>query len=207
MNLEKVEKLYSENIKRHGIQSKAVGWNSTETQNLRFLKLLDVVNHQFKSFSINELGVGYGELYNFLEKNNYEFSKFNGYDISQPMLDSCIEYLKKPNNLKLFNTSKISTIADYSVASGIFNVPFDNSFEIWKNYIKETIFNMYENSKLGISFNFLTDCVDYMEDSLYYQNPSEILDFCLKNFGRNIKLIHNYNLYEFTVIISKTQKV
>ncbi len=113
MNLEKVEKLYSENIKKHGIQSKAVGWNSTETQNLRFLKLLDVVNHQFKSFSINELGVGYGELYNFLEKNNYEFSKFNGYDISQPMLDSCIEYLKKPNNLKLFNTSKISTIADY----------------------------------------------------------------------------------------------
>ena len=44
------------------------------------------------------------------------------------------------------------------------------------------------------------------EESLYYQNASEILDFCLKNFGRNIKLIHDYKLYEFTVIISKTQK-
>ena len=100
------------------------------------MKLLDVVNHESESFSINELGVGYGELYNFLKNNNYEFSKFNGYDISQPMLDSCVEYLKRPNNLNLFNASKISTIADYSVASGIFNVPFDNSFEIWKKLYK-----------------------------------------------------------------------
>ena len=204
MNLSKVEKLYTQNLETYGIDSRAVGWNSPESQNLRFEKLMFLVENNSKPLSINELGCGYGELYKYLEKNKFNLVKFNGYDISQPMLDSCKDYLMNPNNLFLYNNSKLNTLADYSITSGIFNTPFDHKEKKWMKYIKDTIVNLYDNSLKGIAFNFLSSHVDYRLDNLYYQDPSEMLTFCLDSFGKNIKLIHNYPLYEFTIIVYKS---
>lgn len=205
MNLNKIEKLYTQNLETYGIDSRAVGWNSPESQNLRFEKLMFLVENNSKPFSINELGCGYGELYKYLEKHKFNFAEFNGYDISQPMLDSCKDYLMNPNNLFLYNSSKLSSSADYSITSGIFNTPFDYSEDKWKKYIKDTIVNLYDNSLKGIAFNFLTSYVDFRSESLYYQDPAEMLAFCLENFGKNVKLIHDYPLYEFTILIFKNQ--
>ena len=202
MNLKKIENLYSKNIRKLGVSSKAVGWNSRESQYLRFEKLLLLIDFK-EEFSINELGCGYGELYKFLINNNYSFSSFNGYDISKEMLKKCENYLNYPNNLNLYHSSNIETLSDYTIASGIFNIPFDNTQEEWQIYINKTIENMYKFSTKGIAFNFLTSYVDYKADNLYYQNPEEIFRFCIENYGRNIQIIHNYNLYEFTVIIEK----
>lgn len=202
MNLKKIENLYSKNIRNLGINSKAVGWNSIESQYLRFEKLLSIIDLK-EEFSINELGCGYGELYKYLINNNYSISFFNGYDISKEMLKECENYLNNPNNLSLFNSSRIETLCDYTLASGIFNVPFDNTPEEWSIFIKKTIQNMYEFSRKGISFNFLTTYVDYKANNLFYQNPEEIFSFCMEKYDKNVQLIHNYNLFEFTVIINK----
>lgn len=202
MDLKKIENLYSKNIKTLGVSSKAVGWNSKESQYLRFEKLLSIIDFK-EEFSINELGCGYGELYKYLINNNYSFSSFNGYDISKEMLKECKNYLNHPNNLNLYHSSQIETLSDYTLASGIFNVPFDNTPEDWSIFIKKTIQNMFENSKKGISFNFLTTYVDYKANNLFYQSPEEIFGFCMEKYDKNVQLIHNYELYEFTILINK----
>ena len=202
MDLKKIENLYSNNIRAHGVSSKAVGWNSKESQYLRFEKLLSMIDLN-EEFSINELGCGYGELYKYLINKNYDFTLFNGYDISEEMLKECEVYLNQPSNLNLYHSSTIQTFSDYTIASGIFNIPFDNTSEEWQVYINKTIQNMYQFSKKAIAFNFLTTYVDYEADNLFYQNPEEIFRFCIENYGRNVQLIHNYNLYEFTVVINK----
>lgn len=72
MNLTEIEKHYSESIKKYGTVSKGVGWNNEEGQILRFQKLLSICSpppHQ-ESFSINELGCGYGALIDFFKKRN-----------------------------------------------------------------------------------------------------------------------------------------
>jgi len=203
MNLDNIEKLYTNNISKYGIDSRAVGWNSQESQNMRFKKLLEVVEDKSVSSSINELGCGYGELFKYLENNEFEFEQFNGYDISQPMLDSCKKYLNSPQKVYLYHHSSLKTKADYSLTSGIFNTPFQNDREIWEKYIENTLKNMYEYSNKGISFNFLTTYVDFKSDNLFYKNPSDILDFCLKNFGKKVVIYHDYNLFEYTVIVKK----
>ena len=202
MDLKKIENLYSNNIRAHGVSSKAVGWNSKESQYLRFEKLLSMIDLK-EEFSINELGCGYGELYKYLIDKNYDFSLFNGYDISEEMLKECGVYLNQPSNLNLYHSSNIETFSDYTIASGIFNIPFDNTSDEWQVYINKTIQNMYQFSKKAIAFNFLTTYVDYEADNLFYLNPEEIFGFCMQNYGRNAQLIHNYNLYEFTVVINK----
>ena len=103
----------------------------------------------------------------------------------------------------MLNTSKLITQADYTITSGIFNTPFDNSLIEWESYIETTIKDMFDHSKKGIAFNFLTTSVDYRNDNLFYQDPSKILSFCLEKFGKNVSILHDYELYEFTVLVTK----
>jgi len=37
--------------------------------------------------------------------------------------------------------------------------------------------------------------------NLYYADPVETLQFCLKNFGRSVALMQDYGLYEFTIVV------
>lgn len=203
MDLSKIEKLYSDNFEKFGIDSKSVGWNSPESQILRFQKLLSVVDEPtLNEFSLNELGCGYGELYKFCETNKYRLSHFNGYDISERMLEAAKNYLNSEKT-ELFQQSKVETKADYTVTSGIFNVKFETKQNDWEDYIKETLHNMFEHSTKGMSFNLLTKYVDFESENLFYADPLFYFDFCKKQLSPFVSLIHDYKLYEWTIIIRK----
>ena len=70
--LEKLKALYDENIEKYGMTSRCVGWNTVECQNLRFEKLLSIIDRS-KIFSINELGCGYSALIDHMSNNGYHF--------------------------------------------------------------------------------------------------------------------------------------
>ena len=42
-----------------------------------------------------------------------------------------------------------------------------------------------------------------MQDNLYYADSLFIFDFCKREFEKNISLIHDYDLYEFTILVTK----
>ena len=66
-----------------------------------------------------------------------------------------------------------------------------------------TIDDLVATSRLGVEFNALTSHSDAsrMRSDLYYADPATILDYCLRRFSRNVVLDHDYELYEFTVIV------
>lgn len=122
--LKKIEDLYSKNLSKYGLNPKSVGWNTPEYQILRFAKLATITRKN-KKFSINELGCGYGSMFHFFEDDiKVEIQEYFGYDLSQPMLDAS-KKLIPINRSKLFKSDKITTKADFSFASGTFNVKFD----------------------------------------------------------------------------------
>lgn len=203
MDLTKIEKLYTENLEKFGIDSKSVGWNSPESQTLRFQKLLSLVDEPgIKPFTLNELGCGYGELYKYCESNNYKLKKFNGYDISEKMLTAAKSYLNADNAF-FYQNSEIITKADYTITSGIFNVKFEEEKNNWEGFIKQTLKNMFEFSEIGMSFNLLTKYVDFEDENLYYADPSYYFDFCKKELSKYVSLIHDYKLYEWTIIVRR----
>ena len=67
--LDKISNLYSENLSEHGDQSKAVGWSTTESQELRFEKLTELIPVRNDSFSINDYGCGYELIWRSFTKN------------------------------------------------------------------------------------------------------------------------------------------
>ena len=86
VDLKKIEELYSEGFEKYGFDSKSVGWKDKDSQLLRFKKLSEVIDNKEPQITINELGCGYGEFFNYLINEGFVVDKFYGYDISDKML-------------------------------------------------------------------------------------------------------------------------
>jgi SAM-dependent methyltransferase len=198
-----VEEYYSAKVRLHGPTPKGVDWNSGESQELRFHQLTSAIDLS-ETFSINDFGCGYGALVDFLEKKASSYS-YNGFDISQEMVASAIEQHKELAHCTFFSDPNSLTPADYTIASGIFNVRMDFSDEAWLSYTTDTLNKLNSISNRGFAFNALTKYSDpeYMRPDLYYADPTALFDHCKVNYSKYVALLHDYPLYEFTILVTK----
>lgn len=194
---------YSDKLAEYGTTPQGVDWNGMEGQLLRFQQLCSVV--EFGSvFSINDIGCGYGALIDYLRQSSAEF-RYCGIDISRNMIEVASKKYDG-DDIRFVAASQPDTIADYSVASGIFNVCQNRSVEEWKAYILSTLEILDRFSKRGFAFNCLTSYSDKdkMHDYLYYADPCELFDYCKNKYSRDVALLHDYGLYEFTILVRKS---
>jgi SAM-dependent methyltransferase len=198
---DRVERYYSSKVAQHGPTPRGVDWNSTESQQLRFRQLLKVRSDDLP-FSVNDYGCGYGALLEALDAQESEFT-YRGFDLSAAMVAQA-EHLFGDRPEATF-TTRVADLAqaDYTVASGIFNVRLDVDDAAWRDYVLETIDAMIALSARGVAFNMLTAYSDpgHMRGDLYYADPSVYFDYCVRRFPRRVALLHDYDLYEFTILI------
>ena len=203
--LEGVRRLYENSLTDHGLTSKGVGWKDTVSQLLRFEKLIQVFEGQKSDepISINDLGCGYGAMFHYLDGlPMIALARYNGYDISDEMLRAARESV--PDDRAAFiNSSKLTLRADYALVSGTFNVKLQASNEEWTEYVKESLVNLSDYSTRGFAFNLLTTYVDWKQENLFYADPFLFFDFCKRNISRYVSLLHDYPLYEWTIIVRK----
>jgi SAM-dependent methyltransferase len=200
--LDAAERYYTARLLEHGVTHWGVDWNSTEGQETRYRQLLRVVREGDDGFSINDYGCGYGGLYGFMTRQGTRFH-YQGFDISAAMIESATANTGEASNVRFHVGHQPKHIADYSVASGIFHVKQDTTATIWHDYMLTTLDDMYNHSRKGFAFNCLTTYSDNvkMRGHLFYANPNEIFDLCMRKYARNVALLHDYGLYEFTVIV------
>jgi hypothetical protein len=98
---------------------------------------------------------------------------------------------------------RLDTPADYSFACGIFNVRLEAREDDWRAHIEATLDNVNAFSLRGFAFNLLTTYVDYREPHLYYGDPSYFFDFCKRRYSRNVSLLHDYPLFEWTILVRR----
>ncbi len=93
--------------------------------------------------------------------------------------------------------------ADYTLASGIFNVKQDATDEAWRRYVIETIDDLAVVSTRGFAFNALSSYsdLDRRRPDLYYADPLELFDHCKRNISRFVSLLHDTPFYEFTILV------
>lgn len=201
--LKKVRGCYQLKLSTSGPTPEGVYWNSVEAQEVRFrqlLKICDIV----KPFSILDFGSGYGALIGYLKRHGYSFS-YTGFDIVEEMISMARKMFEDSSNCT-FSTDE-STLApvDYAVASGTFNMKLDVSQDLWTVYILKTLEKMNHLSTKGFSFNLLTKYsdTDRMRPELYYADPCFFFDLCKKKYSRNVALLHDYGLYDFTILVRK----
>lgn len=201
--LTEVEQYYTAKLAAHGQSAGGVDWNSHEGQFLRFSQLCKVIP-EGTAFSINDLGCGYGALVDYLESKYAQKFTYHGYDISTDMIKAGQERHQKPY-CEFITAEKPTRKADYGIASGIFNVMFGATHDGWWKYITDTIDDLDASCSKGFSFNCLTSYSDKdkMKDNLYYADPCRVFDYCKRNYSKQVALLHDYGLYEFTILVRK----
>jgi hypothetical protein len=106
-------------------------------------------------------------------------------------------------SLNLQQSKELQTSADYSFVSGTFNVKFEADDRTWELFIQSKLEEMNHFSVKGFAFNLLSSYVDWMEPHLYYGNPCIWFDYCKRNFSKKVSLLHDYPLWEWTIVVRK----
>ncbi len=203
--LKKISDYYSEKVIAYGATPKGVDWNGEESQKIRFNQLTKVIEQSRESFTVLDYGSGYGALYDYLQNFTDREMHYIGYDIAEAMVLAGREKYKEVQNVNFFTELSQNKTYDYVIASGIFNVRLTTSDEDWEKYIFETLTSFNTLAKKGFSFNMLTSYSDEdkMRDYLYYAVPEAMFSFTKNNFSKHVALLHDYPLYEFSILVKK----
>jgi SAM-dependent methyltransferase len=195
---------YTDKISKHGPTPAGVDWNDHDGQFLRFEQLINVIRPCELEIDIAEFGCGYGALLSFVS-SQFNHVTFEGFDLSSEMIKHANDIFSSFTNATFHVNSSPLRTHDYCLASGIFNVKFGFDTNNWTKHVISTIDIMNMFSKKGFSFNSLSiySDVDKQRPELYYADPLLLFHHCKVNYSKYVTLIHDYPLYEFTIIVRK----
>lgn len=197
---------YLEAFHKYGYSPKSLLWGGELRQTIRFSELLKRFEITEET-SILDVGCGFADLYKFCVQRLGVTPNYTG-------IDYCSEFIKtaeseKNEKCKLIegNFLTVSNLDhfDYCVLSGIFNSFNDEGYgggDAENEFLRRVVAKMFSLCKIGISFNFVTDKVDYKKKNVTYYSPAQILDFCY-TLSRNILFDNTCMPFEATVTVFK----
>lgn len=181
-SLQPIKTHYQSSLERFGHTPQGVDWKDTEAQYMRFRALARL----FDSGTVNDWGCGYGAFYRFCGPG------YTGYDIIPQKLEKG----------RFILADRPTEVADYTVASGLFNVRADIPYLEWRLYVLDSIKTMNEMSRKGFGFNVLSFWCEKKEPNLYYASPLDML--CeVRRYSRLVEMNHSYSPYDFTLLVRK----
>jgi SAM-dependent methyltransferase len=203
----RVRAYYDRTLQAHGPTPAGVDWNSLASQQLRFAQLARLWDGE-REGSLLDVGCGYGALLPWLRGRNFD-GPYVGFDLSAQMIQTAIAAATSSglNGWRFLSERSELTAVDFVVASGIFNVRMDTDDADWHDYMISTIDDLAALARRGFAFNALTaySDPDKQRQDLYYADPLAIFDYCKRNHSPLVTLVHDYPLYEFTMIVRRPQ--
>ncbi len=197
---------YKDKFLHFGDTPKGVDWKDKKSQSLGFQHIMDTIHFYFpslKSFSIFEVGCGYGAFFEFLkEKDLHHDITYSGIDLVDEMITTAItRFPELKNNLYIgdFKSFSFQSRFDFVTSSGIFNVKEDIDEHLFEKNVLHIIELMFNLSEKGTVFNLMTPSPDYKDPRLFYPSLDVIFGFICKNLSRKVTIISCYPLWKITV--------
>ncbi len=199
--LARVGKYYGDRLIANGCTAAGVDWKSQDSQEARFDKLLEVATVD-DPFTINDYGCGYGGLADYLHARQ-SAGRYRGYDVSEVMIQAAKSRHAGGCGCTFTRSRAAMSPADYTVASGIFNVITGVSVDRWRDYVLETIRDIAALSTTGFAFNVLSSHVslERRRPNLFYADPQDLWSFVVRDISPQVALLHDYWPHEFTMIV------
>jgi SAM-dependent methyltransferase len=186
------KEFYQKAFQKYGVSAQGVHWQDEQTQYKRFEVIANVIP-ELSNASIVDAGCGFGEFYNYLQKNDRNVKQYIGYDREIHMVDIA----KKRFDSIAFEKKNILyddlEEADYYICSGAMNIM---KYEQVKLFIEQC----FGHCKKAFVFNFLK--------YLTFNNISqdELLDICY-NYTTEVEVIEGYLQNDFTLVMVKSNQL
>jgi SAM-dependent methyltransferase len=201
-----IESYYSEKITAFGPTPRGADWNSIITQEVRFLQLLKICNFS-APFALNDVGCGYGALLSYLTKYHPEiYIDYLGFDVSPAMIYHADRLQRDLSRAGFMVANASPRIADYSVASGVFNVKLDQPLDRWERYVAKTLVDIHASSRRGFAVNFMIPTAsDWDTHELYRTVPEPWIRYCENELQSSAQVLADYGLREFTLLVRRRE--
>jgi len=193
---------YEARLREHGPTARGMDWKDEASQRLRFEVLCGFGD--LSGRSVHEVGAGAGHFYDFLRERGIA-AEYSGSDLSEAMVEAArARHPGVPFERRDVLEGPAAPSWDVVVCSGLFHVKLYHAEAAWRAFVEAMIRRMLTLCRVGIAFNLMSDRVDFRADNLYYSNPCDMLDFCLRTTGRFVVLRHDYPLHEYTVYVYRS---
>lgn len=176
------------------------------TQELRFVQLLKVCDFR-TALTLNDLGCGYGALLAFLRKRHPKKTiDYQGVDLSTEMIAQARRLWIKRPAVEFLQGNQPQRLADYGIASGIFNVKLHQPLALWIQFIQTTLLQLHASSRHGFAVNFLAPLQEtFSPKELYRADPALWCSYCESVLQAKVELIADYGMPEYTLLVRKTR--
>jgi SAM-dependent methyltransferase len=193
---------YADRLSCFGPTPAGVDWRDAASQATRFDQLLRLLDGP--GASLVDLGCGYGALLGHARQAGFR-GHYHGVDVAPEMIAAAAAAHGDDPAASFAVGAAPAVPADFAVASGIFNVRLGHAAAIWQDYVAATIATLDAAGRQGFAFNCLTAYADAdrMRADLFYADPCVYFDLCKRRYSRQVALLHDYGLYEFTLIVRK----
>jgi SAM-dependent methyltransferase len=158
---------YTAQFQEHGACHKGVLWDDVSGQRSRFNDFLYLLERDEpgRSFSVNDLGCGYGAFFEFLKQRvPGTLHNYRGYDICPELVADAQAHMTDPR-ASFFLLDVADVPCDYSFASGTFNLMIEADKGNWTAYVKHSLQELWKKSERGLAFNLLD------EDAVFMHQP------------------------------------
>ena len=200
--LAEVGQYYSRKIGTFGATPLGVDWSCVPTQQMRFVHLLKLCNFD-APITLNDVGCGYGALLAFLAKRfRGKAVNYLGIDLSPAMIAHAQVLWRKRQDTAFAVASISPRTADYSIASGIFNVKLTQPVDLWEHFVAKTLADMHATSRRGFAVNFLAPSSAQTPaiPELYSAHPDVWRQHCEQAFNSRVEIIAGYGMREYTLL-------
>ncbi len=196
---------YASTLAQHGATPRGVDWSCKPTQELRFIQLLRLCSFK-AAFSMNDVGCGYGALRGFLRQRHRRARvDYLGIDLSQAMVDSARSRWGHVPQTRFETASASLRLADYSIASGLFNVKLHHPETAWEPWVAHTLQSLHAASQTGFAVNFLSPPLpgETTPSELYRPNIEQWTDYCESALQSAVEPITGYGMREYTLLVRR----
>ena len=202
---------YSDRLRRHGPTPLGVDWTCIASQELRFLQLLKLCDFS-APFSLNDVGCGYGALVGYLAKRHAEAQiDYLGIDLAAAMTRRAKRMWRACPWASFVTGQAGARTADYSVASGIFNVKLDQPRATWERFVALTLDDLQASSRKGFAVNFKLERPQAPGgdacEALYRVQPETWIRYCEREHAAAVTLLEGYGQPEFTLLVRRRDSV
>ena len=205
-----VAEYYTQKLHNHGATPAGADWASAMGQDLRFALLLRLCDFS-APFSLNDVGCGYGALLDYLQRHHPGLGPgsgidYLGVDISAAMVACAAQRWRDRAATRFAEGSKAPRIADYAIASGIFNVVPPGAAAGWTEVVAGTLSEMHATVRHGFAANFMRAAPGTSDQpGLYRTQPGPWIAYCEGTMDSAVTLVETHALGEFTLLVRRNR--
>lgn len=196
---------YTDALAQHGATPRGVDWSCEPTQALRFIQLLRLCSFD-TPFSLNDIGCGYGALRGFLRQRHRRTQvDYLGVDLSAAMIDAARKRWGHWPDTRFETADATWRVADYSLASGVFNVRLHHDDAHWEDWVAHTLKSLHVSSRTGFAVNFLLPALPGESNpaELYRPPIERWTRYCESTLEARVAPVTGYGMREYTLLVKK----